>query len=162
MKSPWIATATLLLLGSLAKARAQNDTAVRSVLAAIYSFQVDPTDVQTDFIQGTVRHNDSAETVVDHDIVEKSIAVTLKDISKFEPLLSAVLEAGANHIYQVEFMTTELRKYRDQAWYGRLNRGGVNAAQNVYQTGDRGSTEGTVALGKISVTASVSMNFRME
>ena len=148
-----------------------------------------------------VRYNDSAETVVDHYIVEESIAVTLKDVSKFEPLLSAVLEAGANHIHQVEFMTTELRKYWDQAralaakaaiekandlvagaglkivgkpisvssdsygggsWYGRLNRGGVNAAQNVYQTGDGGSTEGTVALGEISVTASVSMNFRME
>jgi uncharacterized protein YggE len=242
MKIPWIATATLLLLGSVAKpqelanqsnilsvtgdaeikvvpnhvvislgvetrgrslpaARAQNDTAVRSVLAAIHSFQVDPTDVQTDFIQVNVRYNDSAETVVDHYIVEESIAVTLKDVSKFEPLLSAVLEAGANHIHQVEFMTTELRKYWDQAralaakaaiekandrvaraglkivgkpisvssdsygggsWYGRLNRGGVNAAQNVYQTGDGGSTEGTVALDEISVTASVSMNFRME
>jgi len=130
------------------------------------------------------------------------MAVTLKDVSKFEQLLSAALDAGANHIYQVEFVTTELRKYRDQAralaakaaiekandlaaatglrvvgkpisvssysygggsWYGRFRRGGAaNVAQNVYQTGERGSTEGTIALGKISVTASVSMNFRME
>jgi uncharacterized protein YggE len=186
---------------NLAVARVQNDNAVRSVLDAIARFQIDATDVQTDFIQVNIRYQSSAETVVDHYVVEKSIAITVKDISKFEPLLSAVLEAGANHIYNVEFMTTDLRKYRDQAralaakaaiekandlaaaaglkvvgkpmnvssysygggsWYGRMHNMGVNVSQNVYQTGDRGSAEGTIALGKISVTASVSMNFRIE
>jgi len=179
----------------------QNDNAVRSVLDAIGRFQIDATDVQTDFIQVNIRYQSSAETVVDHYVVEKSIVVTLKDVSKFEPLLTAVLEAGANHIYNVEFMTTELRKYRDQAralaakaaiekasdlaaaaglkvvgkpmnvssysygggsWYGRLHNMGANVSQNVYQAGERGSAEGTIALGKISVTASVSMNFRIE
>ena len=186
---------------NLAVARVQNDNAVRSVLDAIGRFQIDATDVQTDFIQVNIRYQSSAETVVDHYVVEKSIVVTLKDVSKFEPLLTAVLEAGANHIYNVEFMTTELRKYRDQAralaakaaiekasdlaaaaglkvvgkpmnvssysygggsWYGRLHNMGANVSQNVYQAGERGSAEGTIALGKISVTASVSMNFRIE
>jgi len=186
---------------NLAPAKAKNDTAVRSVLDAIRRFQVDPTDVQTDFIRVDIRYNGSVETVVDHYVVEKSIAITLTDVAKFEPLLSAGLEAGANHIYDVEVMTTELRKYRDQAralaakatiekandladaaglkvvgkptsvssysygggaWYGRRNSGGFNAAQNSYQGNGRGTAEGTIALGKISVTASVSMNFRME
>ncbi len=186
---------------NLAAARGQNDTAVRNVLIAVRKFQIDPTDVQTDFIQVDIRYANSVEAIVDHYVVEKCIAVTLKDVSQFEPLLNAVLDAGANHIYQVEFMTTELRKYRDQAralaakaaiekandladaaglkvtgkptsvssysygggsTYGRLRNGGANVAQNVYQAGAGGSTEGTIALGKISVTASVSMNFRME
>ena len=186
---------------SLAVARTRNDNAVRSVLAAIHSLQIDPTDVQTDFIHVTIRYNGSAETVVDHYVVEKSIAVTLKDVSKFEALLSGVLEAGANHVDHVEFMTTELRKYRDEAralaakaaiekandlaaaaglkvvgkptsvstysygggsWYGRSYSSGFNVSQNVYQSGGGGGNEGTIALGKISVTASVSMNFRME
>lgn len=186
---------------TLAPAKAMNDSAVRSVMNAIGKFQIDPTDVQTDVIRVDIRYNGSVETVVDHYVVEKSIAITLKDVSKFESLLSAVLEAGANHIYDVEFMTTDLRKYRDQAralaakaaiekandladaaglkvigkptslstysygggaWYGRRNSGGFNAAQNSYQSNGRGAAEGTIALGKISVTASVSMNFRME
>ena len=186
---------------SLSTARARNDSAVRSVLAAIHSFQIDPTDVQTDFIHVTIHYNNSAESIVDHYVVEKSIAVTLKDVSKFEALLSAVLEAGANHVDHIEFMTTELRKYRDEAralatkaaiekandlaaaaglkvvgkptsistysygggsWYGRHYLGGANIAQNVYQSGESGANEGTIALGKISVTATVSMNFRME
>ncbi|MBZ5591402.1 MAG: SIMPL domain-containing protein [Acidobacteriia bacterium] len=187
---------------NLAVARVQNDSAVRNVLDSIARFQIDSTDVQTDFIRVDIRYQGSAETVVDHYVVEKSIAITLKDVFKFEPLLSAVLEAGANHIYNVEFMTTDLRKYRDQAralaakaaiekandlataaglkvvgkpmnvssysygggsWYGRLHTmGAMNVSQNVYQAGERGSAEGTIALGKISVTASVSMNFRIE
>lgn len=187
---------------NLAVARMQNDSAVRSVLDAIARFQIDPTDVQTDFIHVNIRYQGSAETVVDHYVVEKSIVITLKEVPKFEPFLTAVLEAGANHVYNVEFMTTDLRKYRDQAralaakaaiekasdlaaaaglkvvgkpmnvssysygggsWYGRLHMmGNTNVAQNVYQSGERGSAEGTIALGKISVTASVSMNFRIE
>ena len=41
--------------------------------------------------------------------------VTLSDLSKFEDLLSGVLDAGANYVHNVKFQTTELRKYRDQA-----------------------------------------------
>jgi len=47
--------------------------------------------------------------------VQKTIVVTLSDLSKFEDLLSGVLEAGANYVHNVEFRTTELRKHRDQA-----------------------------------------------
>ena len=186
---------------SLTTARLRNDNAIKNVLGAIGRFQIDPTDVQTDFVQVDIRYNGTIETVVDHYVVMKSIAITLKDVSRFEALLSAVLEAGANHIYHVEFMTTELRKYRDEARalaakaaiekandlataaglqvvgkptsvssysygggssYGRSYGGGFNAAQNVYQSGEHGVTEGTMSLGKISVTASVAMNFRME
>jgi hypothetical protein len=52
--------------------------------------------------------------------------------------------------------------YSGGAWYGRRNSSAFNAAQNSYQGNGRGAGEGTIALGKISVTASVSMNFRME
>jgi Protein of unknown function (DUF541) len=48
-------------------------------------------------------------------MVEKTIAVTLKDVSRFEDLLNALLDAGANHIYDVEFTTSELRQHRDEA-----------------------------------------------
>lgn len=186
---------------SLSLARTRNDTAVRGVLAAIQNLQIDPTDVQTDFIEVTIRYATAAETIIDHYVVEKSIAVTLKDVSKFESLLSAVLEAGANHVDHVEFLTTDLRKFRDRAralaaqaaiekandlaaaaglkvigkptsvstysygggsWYGRHYSSGANMSQNVYQSGGDSANEGTIALGKISVTASVSMNFRME
>ena len=135
-----------------------------------------------------------------HGVVQLIIARCLKQVSQFENLLNALLDAGANHIYDVEFSTTELRKYRDEAralaakaalekardlaataqmrvnekplgissssygggsWYGRF-RNGSFVAQSVYQNGGGGASTGTVALEKISVTASVSMTFRLE
>jgi uncharacterized protein YggE len=47
--------------------------------------------------------------------VGKTIVITLQDIDKFDSLLSDVLELGANYVHGVEFRTTDLRKYRDQA-----------------------------------------------
>ncbi len=188
---------------TLTAARQENDRNVRTVLAAIRKGGVAPADIQTDFINVSLHYNDRAETVVDYYSVEKSIAVTLREISSFETLLSAVLDAGANHIYGVEFMTTQLRRHRDEArklaikaamekandlaaaaglkvnqkplgiasysfgggsWYGRWRGRPMyqNVSQNIYQTGGGAAPEGTVALGKISVTASVTMTFRLE
>ena len=112
-----------------------------------------------------------------------------------------MLDAGANHIYDVEFTTTELRKYWDEAralaakaalekardlaatagmqviekpvgissssygggsWYGRF-RNGAFVSQNVYQSANgSGASNGSVALGKISVTATVNMSYHLK
>jgi uncharacterized protein len=186
----------------LAVAKKHNDQSVRKVLDTIGALGIAPGDVQTGFISVDIVYISSAQSVVDHYVVEKAIAVTLKDVSKFEGLLSAVLDAGANHIYNVEFATSELRKHRDEAramavkaalekandlaaacgmkvapkplgvtgdaygggfWYGRRSPYQMaNAVQNVYQGGGGTTPEGTIALGKISVTASVTMTFRLE
>ncbi len=186
----------------LAVAKGKNDVAVKKVLAVFRQFAIDPSDVQTDFISVDIRYETSAPAIVSHYVVEKTIALTLKNVARFEEELSAALEAGANHIYDVEFKTTELRKYRDQAralagkaaiekandlaaaaglkvvgkpagissysygggsWYGRY-RGWHSSTQpqNVYQSGGAGASQGTISLGKISVTATVSMNFHIE
>jgi hypothetical protein len=41
--------------------------------------------------------------------------VTLKEVGKFEPLLEAAIQAGANEVLNIQFCSTELRKHRDQA-----------------------------------------------
>jgi len=43
------------------------------------------------------------------------VAVTLRDVKKTSAILAAALKAGANQVINVEFYTSELRKYRDQA-----------------------------------------------
>src|SRR5207248_8016628 len=123
-----------------------------------------------------------------------------------EEVLAAAVDAGATHIHHVEFETTELRKYRDEAralavkaaaekardmaaaaglkiagpptgisswnsgarsWYGSgwgFGGGSGAMAQNVVAYGGPGggASEGTDALGRISVTASVSMTYQLE
>jgi uncharacterized protein YggE len=190
----------------IAAASATNDASVRQVIAAIRGVGVDSTDIQTDFYHVEIVYSGNAGTIVDYYKVTKEIQVVLKNISRFEELLNTVLRAGANHIYGIDFSTTELRKYRDEAralaakaavekandlaaaagmkvvgkptsvssysygggsWYGRCCGYGYgssmyqNVVQNVVSSGGEGS-QGTVSLGKISVTAGVTMTFQIQ
>ncbi len=98
-------------------AKKMNDDRVARLTSLTRSFGIDPKYVQTDQMAVDPRYRSG--TFTDDDFigyfVNKTIVITLKDVSRFEDLYTAVLEAGANHVYGIQFRTTELRKYRDQA-----------------------------------------------
>jgi uncharacterized protein len=189
----------------LLAAKAENDARVRKVIDAARALNVTPANIQTDFIQVNVVYQNGS-TNVDYYRVVKDVQILLTNVQQFEELLSQVLLAGANHVYDVAFSTSELRKHRDAARalavkaaqekasdlaaaaglkivgtplaissysygggasYGRLHSGrgygqmSQNVMQNVQSANDGIGDEGTIALGKISVTASVSMGFRL-
>ena len=48
-------------------------------------------------------------------LARNSFTVTLSNTNMFEELTSAMLEAGVTHIHNVQFRTTEFKKYREQA-----------------------------------------------
>ncbi|HRE46377.1 MAG TPA: SIMPL domain-containing protein [Aggregatilineales bacterium] len=94
-----------------------NDTRVAAVLKLAETFVIAAEQVKVDFI--TVEphyvYNSGEVKYRDGYFVRKTIVFTLKDISKFDALLSAALNAGADYVHGIDFRTTELRKYRDQA-----------------------------------------------
>lgn len=186
-------------------AKAENDAGVRKVIAAGRALNVAPGDMQTDYIQVDMSYDSNTGTLIEYYKVTKEVQILLTNVQQFEELLSKVLLAGANHIYDVEFSTSELRKHRDAARalamkaaqekandlaaaaglrvvgtpiavssysygggpsYGRSRSGGYGQSQNVSQGAGPGAdgigADGTVALGKISVTASVSMTFQLQ
>jgi uncharacterized protein YggE len=191
---------------SLVAAKAENDAGVRKVIDAARAMGIAASDIQTDYMQVNMRYDNDAETLVNYYMVTKDIQILLRKVDQFEELLSRVLLAGANHIYDIDFTTSELRKHRDAARalamkaaqekatdlaaaaglkvvgtpvnvssysygggasYGRGRSRGYGAvAQNVVQNLGSGSdgigADGTVALGKISVTATVSVAFRLQ
>jgi uncharacterized protein len=186
---------------SLETATAGTDAAVKKMIAAFRSLGVEESDLQTDFIRVEIAYADEGRsTAIAHYSAMKGVQVTLKDVSRFDQLLQTGLKSGANKIESVNFSTSELRKYRDQAramavkaaiekahdvaragefhiaekplsvnasnssvyWpvYGRYNYYmAQNAVQNVASGADSG---GSVALGKISVSASVTMVFEIQ
>ncbi len=102
---------------SLEVAKRQNDERVKKVIAAARSYGVEDKFIQTDFISIMPQY-DYNEERVDEIVgyhVGKAIEITLKDISQFDGLLAGALQAGANYVHGIEFRTSELRKYRDQA-----------------------------------------------
>ena len=191
----------------LAAAKTDNDNRVKRLLAITQQLKIDPKFVQTDFI--TIEPWEHEVIVNNERInrleyrVRKKVAVTLREVPKFEDLLSRALEAGVNYVHGVEFRTTELRKHRDRArelaiqaakekaellagqlgrhvgeaqriseygggWYSPYNwwGGGYSNYSNVQaqvstQSGGSDYNEGTIALGQITVTASVSVSFAL-
>jgi len=97
-------------------AKTKNDEIVQRVLALAKDYGIDSNHIQTDYVSIEPRYQDSYEkrSFLGY-FVRKTIALTLGDVSKFEGLLSSALEAGVNYVHGVEFRTTELRKYRDEA-----------------------------------------------
>jgi uncharacterized protein YggE len=189
---------------TLADARRENDQRVRSVRAAAAKMGVQESDIQTDFIQLCIAYQIDGVTPL-HYYTRKSIVLTLRDIGRMEEVLAGAVDAGATHIHGVNFETTKLRQFRDQAralavkaagekardmaaaaglkvvggptgisssnygtwsWYGNGWGYGVRGqmTQNVSIDGGSGpgAGQGTVALGRISVTASVSMRFNIQ
>ena len=102
---------------NLTVSKSRNDERVKKLLALTKELNIDPKNVQTDFISIEPWEHDLRES--DRKVLEyrvrKNISVTLKDIAKFEELLSRALEGGVNHVHGIQFRTTELRKHRDHA-----------------------------------------------
>ncbi len=118
--------------------------------------------------------------------------MTLRDLSKYEALMTKLLEAGTNRVNGVYFGISEGRKYRDEARLKAIRaakekavamatelgqtvgkpwdiseEGGWNAYQ--YAANSNSSTrsraegeESTVAPGEVTIRASVKVSFQLE
>ena len=96
--------------------KSRNDERVKRVLALGREFGIDPKLIQTDHIsvEPWYRHGSDRPESLEYR-VRKTVIVTLREVPKFEDLLSRALEAGATHVHGVQFRTTELRRHRDAA-----------------------------------------------
>jgi uncharacterized protein YggE len=101
----------------LAVAKSQNDAIVKRVLALASEFGIAPEHVQTDYIGVEPRYPNGCYELCDPIgfVVHKSVVITLGDLTRFEDLLTSVLDTGVNYVQGIEFRTTELRRYRDEA-----------------------------------------------
>src|SRR5688500_15522883 len=105
-------------------AKKKTDDSVKQVLAIARKNNVKDEDVQTSYISVEPKYNtDDLDYEQRRGVkrefvgyqVSKTIAVRLRDISRFDGLLSDVLGAGVTRVRNVEFRDTQIRKHRDQA-----------------------------------------------
>lgn len=92
-----------------------NTIAIQRVINAIKNQGIEANDIATDIyiIEPVYESYDSL--YIKGYRINNVIAVTLRDIKKTSSVLSTALSAGANQVIGVDFYTSELRKYRDQA-----------------------------------------------
>ncbi|MBN2573729.1 MAG: SIMPL domain-containing protein [Deltaproteobacteria bacterium] len=183
----------------LLSAKKQNSDKLQKTMALLRKLGIDSKHIQTDYVSIQPDYSNDHLTLRAY-IVQRTLAVTLKDLSKFEALLTGVLQVGVNHVHSVDFRTTELRKHRDRAralaiqaardkalalakelgqkvgrphtirddsggwwgpgrwWGGRYS----GMSQNVQQASGGPSESGGLALGMITVTASVTVAFELQ
>ncbi len=97
-------------------AKKENDDRVKKVIAVAKENGVDPKHIQTDWIEIDPRYRrDYPQEEFIGYFVRNTVALTLKETDKLDPVLSQSLVSGANSVNGVHFRTTELRKFRDQA-----------------------------------------------
>jgi len=99
----------------LLAAKTNNDQIVQKVIAVTREFNIPAKWVQTDYLNIQPSFDNYDTHALTGYYVRRNVVVTLKDLTQFEALLSAALESGVNYVHGVDFRTTELRKYRDQA-----------------------------------------------
>lgn len=96
----------------LAKAKLLNNERIKGVKAIAAQFKIAPTDVRVDYISidPNYYHNKNAFTV------RRTVTVTVKNMAQFESILTRMVQNNrANSVQGIQFRTSQLRKYRDQA-----------------------------------------------
>ena len=181
-------------------ANQRTDESVKQILAIARKHSVKPEDVQTSQVSIQPKYNtDDMEYDARRNVkrvligyqVSKTVAVRLRDISRFDVLLADVLRAGIARLNNFEFRDSQIRKHRDEARRmamraaqekAKLLTGEIGqsigpaysitettrdyaprAMQNVSSdVGESSENESALAPGTISVTAQVTVRFRLQ
>lgn len=101
---------------NLKTAKQENDARVERVIQLCARYGIESKYVQTDFISIEPHYHDGYwREVIEGYFVRKNIVVTLRDLTAFDRFLTEILQAGVNYVHGIEFRTTDLREFRDQA-----------------------------------------------
>ncbi|HEX5704632.1 MAG TPA: SIMPL domain-containing protein [Pyrinomonadaceae bacterium] len=179
----------------------KTDESVKQILAIARKYGVKPEDVQTSQISVQPKYNtDDMEYEARRGVkrvligyqVSKTVAVRLRDITRFDEMLADILKAGITRLSNLEFRDSQIRKHRDEARRmairaaqekARLLAGEIGqsigaaysitetsrdvvpraAMQNVSTEADAAAeSESALAPGTLSVTAQVTVRFRLQ
>jgi uncharacterized protein YggE len=87
---------------------------IQKVIAAARALGVDAKDIATDyFIVYPVYENYNSLAIKGYRI-DNTVSITLRSVGLVDDLIIAALKVGANEVQDLQFYTSELRKYRDQ------------------------------------------------
>src|SRR5262245_10018249 len=90
----------------LKTAKAANDDRIKRTIAAARNLGVPAENIQTDYIGIEPRYRDGNIALeLQGYVVRRTVIVRLRDVSRFEGLLTDALDAGVTHVHGIEFRT---------------------------------------------------------
>jgi uncharacterized protein len=96
-------------------AKAAADTTSRKLLAGLKAQGIDDKDIQTAYLDLQPTSYYQKQVRINNFTATQSLSITIRDLTKLDAVMDAVMSAGANRIDGIEYQSSELRKYRDQA-----------------------------------------------
>lgn len=100
----------------LRQAKTQTDERLKKLMELTRKYKIAPQDVQTDYIKLEPRYRggDESRLFIGY-AVRKDLVFKLRDVTQAESLLAEVLESGISRINSINFQTSRLRAFKDQA-----------------------------------------------
>ena len=98
---------------SLAKGSA--DGVARRILASLRQNGVDEKDIQTTYLSLQPQFDYRKGVRISYFVAEQTMSIALRDIQKLDTVLDSLIKVGGNQINSIQYETSDLRKYRDEA-----------------------------------------------
>jgi uncharacterized protein YggE len=95
--------------------QAKNAATISAVVKALKRLGVEARDISTDHYVIEPIYEDYDSLLIKGYRIHNIVGVTMRDVDRTSQAIAEAFEAGANQVVNVEFYTSELRKYRDQA-----------------------------------------------
>lgn len=95
--------------------QARNAATIASVIKAVKALGVEAKDISTDWYMIEPIYEDYDSLHIKGYRIYNTISITMREVDQTSNAIAAAFQAGANQVVNVEFYTSELRKYRDQA-----------------------------------------------
>ncbi len=92
-----------------------NTTAIRKIINALEASGIAAKDIGTDRYIIEPLYDDYDSLYIKGYRIHNVIAITLREVDQTSSTIATALRAGANQVLNVEFYSSNLRKYRDQA-----------------------------------------------
>lgn len=93
----------------------RNSATISQVVRALNKLGIESKDIATDWYTIDPVYEDYEDLHIKGYRINNIIEITMRDVDKTNDAIVAAFQAGANEVENVEFYTSELRKYRDQA-----------------------------------------------
>jgi len=87
----------------------------RKILGALKALNIEDKDIQTAYLYLQPMIDYRKGLRITNFTAGQSLSVTVRDLSKLDGVMDAIISAGANQIGGIEYQSSDLRKYKDEA-----------------------------------------------
>ncbi len=94
---------------------AENLRQIQRVINAVMALGVDAKDIATDHYIVTPVYSDYNSLTIIGYRINNTVSITLRNVALTDDVIMNALKVGANEVQDVQFYTSELRRFRDQA-----------------------------------------------